>query len=151
MQRDVVRSRIEFVQAGHADALLFGHRERHKRIMRHNFHGKGSRAPRYFHPDPSQPHDSQDLPPQFRSLERLLLPLTRMHERIGTAKLAGHGQHHAQRLLSHRHRVHPRRVHDGDALMRGGIEVDVCHVPAEPRPPAPPSAQSMHQRTRDAP
>ncbi len=83
MKRDVVRSRIEVVEPGQADSLLLGNGDGDKRIVRYKVHPKGTRAPRDFHADASQPNNAQGLGAQFRALQRLLFPLARVHKRVG--------------------------------------------------------------------
>jgi len=51
-----------------------------------------------------------------------------MHEGVGPAQMPRHGQHHADGLLRHGHGIGPRRVHDRDALMRRGFEVNIVHA-----------------------
>ena len=132
MQRDVIRRRIEFVEPRQPDPLLFRHRHRHKRIVRHQIHAKRPRPPRDFHANPSQPDDAQRLRAQLRPLQRFLLPLARVHESVGAAQMTSHGQHHPQRLLRDRDGVGPRRIHHRDAFVRRRFQIDVVHAHAGP-------------------
>ena len=53
-----------------------------------------------------------------------------MHQSIGAAEVASHGQHHAERVFRHRHGVCSGRVHHRNALARGRVEIDVVHAHA---------------------
>ena len=130
MQRDVIRRGIKLVQTHQPDSLLLRHADRNKRIMPYDFHSERSCAPRHFHADTAEAGDSQRLAAQFRALQRFLFPFAGMHQRIGAAKMSSHGQHHAQRLFRHRHGIRSRRVHHGNALPRGRVQVDVVHAHA---------------------
>ena len=130
MQRDVIRGSIKFIQARQADTLLLGHADGNKRIMPDDLHSEGARPPRHFHADAAEAGDSQRLAPQLRALQRFLFPPAGMHERVGAAEMASHGQHHAQRLFRHGHGICPGRVHHRDALARGRIQIDVVHAHA---------------------
>src|SRR6266567_4481220 len=65
--------------------LFICYRDRNEGIVSDQLHAKRSGPPRDFHPDSSQADDAQRFCAQLGSLQRLLLPLARMHERIGAA------------------------------------------------------------------
>ena len=85
MQRDVIRNRVHVFQSRQPDPLLFRYRDRHKRIVPYQFHPKRARPPRYFHSDSPQAHDAQRLSAQLSPLQRFLLPLARVHQRVRAA------------------------------------------------------------------
>ena len=98
--------------------------------MPNNLHPESARPPRHFHTDAAEAGDAQRLAAQFRSLQRFLLPLAGMHQRIGAAKMASHGQHHAHRLLRNGYGVCSRRIHYCNALTGSSVEIDVVHAHA---------------------
>ena len=53
-----------------------------------------------------------------------------MHQLVGAADVAGHGQHQRQRMFGHGDGIGAGRVHHGDAFAGGGIEIDVVHAHA---------------------
>ena len=125
VQRQIIRRRVDFLQLGDGDTLLLGHRDRDERIVRDNLHPEGSRPPRDFHSDSPQTYNAQRLAPQFRSLQRFLLPLAGMHQLIRPAEMARQGQHHRQGMFRDCDRIRSGRVHDRDALPRRGFQIDV--------------------------
>ncbi len=87
-------------------------------------------------PTLSQAHDAEGLASQFGALKRFLLPLPGMHQFIGAADVASHGQHQRQRVLGHGNGIGAGSVHDRDAFAGGGIQVDVvdAHAGASDHP-----------------
>ena len=140
----VVGGGVDFFQLGQPDALLFGHRGRDERIVRDNFHPEGPRPPRHFHADSSQAHDAQGFAAQFCALQRFLLPLPGMHQLVGAADVASHGQHERQSVLGHGDGIGAGSVHDRDALAGSGIQIDV--VDAHAGAPDHPQLAGMFQQ-----
>ena len=66
-------------------------------------------------------------------------------------KMASHGQHHAQRLFRDCHRIRSRRIHDGDALTRGRIQIDVVDAHASAADHAQFLGMRQQRRIRPAP
>ena len=130
MQSDVIRRRIKFVQADAANSEFLGYGDGNKRIMRDDFHCKRSRPSRYFHSNAAKSGNSQRLAAQFRTLQRLFLPLAGMHQRIRTAKMTSHGQHHAHCLFRDCYGIRSRRIHHRDALTRGCVQIDIVDAHA---------------------
>ncbi len=96
--------------------------------MPDNLHAERLCAPGNLQTNLAQSDYAQSLPAKFGSLERFLLPLSRVHEPVRAGKQTRHAQHHPQGQLGHRYRVGAGRVHDCDALARGGVEIDVVHA-----------------------
>ncbi len=53
-----------------------------------------------------------------------------MHQFIGAADMASHGQHQGESVLRHGNGIGARRVHDRDPLTGGGVQIDVVHAHA---------------------
>ena len=130
VQGDVIGRGVDLIQAGHADFQIPRHAGRDERIVRNHGHVEGAGALGDFQAHSPQPDDAKRLAAQLGALQRLLLPLAGMHERVGAAQVARHGQHQPQGVLGDRHRVCAGGVHHGDALLGGGFQVDVIHAHA---------------------
>src|SRR5207248_3917492 len=115
------------LQLPHPDALLLCHGCRDEGVMRTHLHSKGSGPTSYFHTHSAQTYDAQGFAPKFGALKRFFLPFSGMHQFIGTADMASHGEHHRQCVLSHGDGVGTGSIHDGDALASGSIEIDVVN------------------------
>ena len=125
MQGEIVGGRIDFLEFCHADTLLFCHRQGYEGIVRDDLHGKAAGTAGDLHADFSQADDAKGLAAQFGALQGFLFPLAGMHQGVGAAEVASHGQHDPQGLLGHRDRVGAGRVHDRDALASGGFDLNV--------------------------
>ena len=128
MEAQVVGGGINFFQLGQAYALFFRHPRGNERIVRDHFHPESPRPPGDFHPDSSQSHDARRLASQFSALKRFLLPLAGVHQLIGAADMASHGQHQGESVLRHGNGIGAWRVHDRYALAGGGVQIDVVHA-----------------------
>ena len=133
VQGDVVGGVVELVQrAHHGDPGVVGGGSRDVGIVRDQLHLEAGGAARDFHPDAPQPDDAQRLAAQLAAHQRFLLPLAAAGEGVGPGQVASQCQHHPQCVLGHRHGIGAGRVHDRDALLGGGFQVDVVDAYAGP-------------------
>src|SRR5438309_2793843 len=127
MQRDVIRCCINFLELGHANALLFGDGSGDKGVVRHYLDTKGAGASSHLHADTSEADNTQSLAAQLSSLEGLLVPLAGMHERVGPTDMPRHCKHQTEGVLGDGHGIGAWGVHDRDTLASRGVEIDVVH------------------------
>ena len=96
--------------------------------MPQQLHAEGARPPRNLQAHAAHAHNAQRLTAQLRALQRLLLPLARVHRRIRPGHHARQRNHQAQRQLRYSHRITARRVHHHNAVPRRRLGVDVVHA-----------------------
>ena len=128
MQRDVVRLGVELIQRNHGDIQLLRQTRRDVRIVRDHLHTEGKGATRDFDADAPQSDDAQRLAAQLGALQRFLFPLAGVHGGIGAGEEARQRQHESKGVLGDRYSIAAGSVHDDDAALGSGIEIDVIHA-----------------------
>ena len=83
-------------------------------------------------PDPAAADDAQGLAVELRALERLLLPLVRLHRQDGLPVVADGAEHEPEGVLGDGDGRGRRRVGHEDAFLLGRVAVDVVEPDAGP-------------------
>ena len=91
-------------------------------------HAEGARPVGDFLADPAEPDDAERLAAQLRAGEPLLVPHPALHRGIGGADRARQRQHQRPGVLRDADAVRAGRIHDDDAAIGGGGDVDVVHA-----------------------
>ncbi len=125
MERDVIGTGAEIVKRDelgpHGGGDLLGD----ERVVREHEHAKGACPVRHFLSDPPETHHPERLPPEFCAGEALLVPDAPFHGGVCGADRPGQRQHECPCVFRHTHAVGARRVHDDDAAIGGGGDVNV--------------------------
>ena len=93
-------------------------------------HSEGARAVGDFLADSAEPDDAERLAAHFGAGETLLVPHAFFHGRIGGADRARQREHQCPGVFGHADAVRAGCIHDDDAAIRGGSDVDVVHAGA---------------------
>ena len=145
VQRKKIRLAKNVIDRHQRNAVLPRNHGSHKRIVPQQIHPKRLRTPSHFKPNPPQPDNAQRLAAQLRPLQRLLVPLARMHRRIRPRNRPRHRNHQPQRQLRHRNSIRPRRIHHHNSAPRSFSRINIVDANAS----APNNAQlrsRSHQR-----
>ena len=124
---------ISATECARLDAKLLGLVGRAGRDRSRGPHFQAAGAGGHGQADPPQPDDAQRLAGQLHAHELLAVPAALEQALIGRGDLPRHGQHQGDRQLGGRDGVAAGRVHHDDALLGGGLDVDVVHADAGPR------------------
>ena len=130
VQRDVVGAAAQVVERHELGA----HRRRDllgdERVVRQHVHSECARAVGDFLADSAEPDDAERLAAHFGAGETLLVPHASLHGRIGGADRARQREHQCPGVFGHADAVRAGCIHDDDAAIRGGGDVDVVHAGA---------------------
>ena len=80
--------------------------------------------------DTAHADDAQRLAEEFGAHELLAVPAALFHGGVGVGDVAAEAEHECEGVLTRGNRVAAGRVHDYDALLRGGILVDIVRAHA---------------------
>ena len=133
MQGEVVGRGKDFVERAELGADLRSQLRRDERVVRDDLHLEGSRAGGDLLSDAAEADDAERLAAELAAGKLLLLPLVRLHRRVGRRQMARQREQLAHRQLRDADAVGARRVHHDDAACAGGVQVDVVHARAGAR------------------
>ena len=122
---EVVGVLEDVVDRDERDVVLAGDDGGDEGVVANERHAEGVGAAGDFEADAPEPDDAERLAPQLGALQGLLIPLARVHGAVGARNRPAHGDHQAEGELGYGDGVGARGVHHHDALVGGGIGVDV--------------------------
>ncbi len=94
-------------------------------VVADEFHAEAARAAGNLQTDASEADDAELFATQLGTLQGFFLPLGGVHGGVGARDTARHGDHESDGKLGDRDCIGPGGVHDDDAGVGGGIDVDV--------------------------
>ena len=108
-----------------ADAL-----DRDERVVGDDVHLEGEGATGHLGADGAEPDEAEGAAAKLGAHEVAPAPLAAAQGAVGAGDVAGEGHEQGERVLGGGDGVAARRVHDDDAALGGGLEVDVVHAGA---------------------
>ena len=127
MHSDEVSARIQLVQAHQFDPQLGCALGRDKGIRRYHPHLEAQGPLGHDRADVAQADHAQHLVADFTASEFFTLPASGLERGAGLRNVAGQGQEQGERMLSGGDVVAARGVHHHNALLGGGLDVDVIN------------------------
>ncbi len=112
---------------GRFDAELRGPFRRQEGIEADNFHVQARGPSRHFPSDASQADHAESFAGELRADELRAFPFFGVQALVGRGNMTCQGHHHRDRMLSGADGIAAGRVHDNDALARGGGDIDIVH------------------------
>ena len=130
VQRDDVGAAQEIVELDLLDAELDGALRRQERIVGDDLHAQADAAIGDDGADIAAADHAERLGGELDAHEAVLLPLAGLRRGIGLRDLAREREHHGDGVLGGGDRIAEGRVHDDDALRRGGGDLDIVDADA---------------------
>ena len=130
VQRDDVGAAQQLVELHLLDAELERALRREERIVGDDLHAQADGAVGDDGADIAAADDAEHLGGELDAHEAVLLPLAGLCRGIGLRDLARQREHHRDRMLGGGDGIAEGRVHDDDALRRGGGNLDIVDADA---------------------
>ncbi len=132
MQRQYIGTSQDLFQRLQPDAETAGRVLAQEGVVADDSHPEGLGSARDFAPYPSGADQPERLAVQLGAAEARSIPLAVLHGAIGGGHSPDQGKQQCECEFRGRDGVPGRRVHDGDALLGGGIHVNRVHPDPSP-------------------
>ena len=125
VEGEVVGRLEDFIDGDEGDVVLASDDWGDEGIVADDFHAEAAGAAGDFEADAAEADDAEGLAAEFGALEGFFFPLAGVHGGVGGGDRAGERDHEADGEFGDGDGVGAGGVHDDDAAMGGGVDVDV--------------------------
>ncbi len=132
MQSDEIGAGEQLVERDPLDPELDRPFGRQERVIGDDLHFQAQGTPGDDRANIAAADDAERLAEQLDPHKARLFPFPRLGRTVGRRDLAGQREHHRDRVLGGGNRIAIRRVHDDDAALGRGRDIDVVDADSGP-------------------